>query len=106
MHIYNSRPTRRGSGFWFNVVTIVVIVYTVASILEGWALSILWRWFVVPATVFHPLSVAQAIGIAITVNMLTATSAKDENDGTFLLTLFLRPIIVLAIGWIVFQFVH
>lgn len=40
------------------------------TILEGWVLSILWRWFVAPALGLPLLTVAQAIGVALVVAFL------------------------------------
>lgn len=54
------------------LIAICILVLDVAfAVIEGFLLSILWKWFIVP--VFHilPLSVPQAIGLLLTVTLIT-----------------------------------
>lgn len=49
---------------------LLVALMVPVTILEGWVLSILWRWFVAPALGVPVLTVAQAIGFALVVAFL------------------------------------
>jgi hypothetical protein len=92
------------------VFALLGVYMVVQYLVTGWALSYLWSWFIVPQFGAGELSIAQAIGISIVVSFLTysATEAKDERtkDEQFVAMIghVLRPIMALAIGWIVHQF--
>lgn len=45
----------------------VVALLILSSVLNGWVLSILWGWFLVPTLKLPPLTVVQAIGIAMVI---------------------------------------
>ena len=84
----------------------------VSYVVNGWALSVLWTWFVSPVFSVAPLSIPQAIGFSIVVGVLTHQSKpKEEGKETSELiaeilaySVFSPPLIVF-IGWVVFQFV-
>lgn len=85
----------------------------VGAILNGWALSVLWGWFVVPLFNLPQLTIIQAIGLAMVVGFLTKdySPAKykdmtlEERIGNLIsITVFL-PIMSIAMGWLVLQFV-
>ena len=48
-----------------------VALMAVGAILDGWVLSILWGWFMVPVFHLPPLTIAPAIGIALMTGLLT-----------------------------------
>jgi hypothetical protein len=89
----------------FTFVFVVAMVAGIASvILDGWVLTRLWYWFVVPLGV-RPLGVAQAIGLAVIVRWLTGYETPTKKDtGELILTLSLRPLIVLGIGALIAWF--
>lgn len=89
------------------------------SVFRGYALSVLWGWFIVPTFDVQPLSIAPAIGIAMMVNYLTYHVTSDvgkENmyaieespnmilAKTFALD-FLKPAVIIGFGWIVHLFI-
>lgn len=85
----------------------------VSTLLNGYVLSVLWRWFMVPTLGLPALSIPQAIGIALVVGMLTHQSSqhypenKDEKTSTKVARAIepvLNPLIVLLIGWVVHQY--
>ena len=92
--------------------TLVVIVG--GSIAGGWALSIMWGWFVVPLFSVPALGIAQAVGLMCVVGMVfpksTANSDGKKKDSitviveSFVLA-FVAPFISVGIGWIVYQFI-
>lgn len=98
--------------YLFMVIALPIVV-VVSTVLYGWVLTILWGWFVMP--VFHvlPLSLVQAIGLAITISFLTRTPQRtptndDDQLATIiwsLVVLFGYPLFVLLIGWIVQMFI-
>jgi hypothetical protein len=78
--------------------------FVVAVMLEGWAISVLWGWFMVPAFGLPELRIPFAVGLALIVGMLTYRVRKDEDvpDTAHLLVHGLvTPFVFLAIGWFV-----
>lgn len=75
----------------------------VAAILRGWALTVLWGWFVVPLFGLPALGVAQAIGFSVTVGLIVHqyVPSKDKDTWAPLATTFLTPLLAVLIGWIV-----
>ena len=91
----------------------LVALVVVGSLMNGWALSTLWGWFIVPLFGVPSLTIAQAIGVAITVSTFKTTSIKspDKDEDSF--TLFAKsfllvittPLMSVGLGRIVLQFV-
>ena len=84
-----------------------LIVTPFLFMLNGLVLSKLWAWFIVsrfPA--IPPLNIPQAIGVAITVGMLTMKSyAKPKEDWYVLASgQVMGVLLTLGIGWAVKQF--
>ncbi len=79
----------------------------------GYALSVLWGWFIVPALGAPALSVPSAIGIAIVVSYMTHQYSKKnsvdiegwEATAEALAFSALKPLLTLGIGWIVKQWI-
>lgn len=89
----------------FAVILLFAGVIALSSILNGWVLSILWGWFFVPILKLPPLTVPQAIGIALVVGYFTrqkqpSSKSSDEAYETIGYA-FLAPLVTLLIGWIV-----
>ena len=90
-----------------------VILMVVSSIFNGYALSVLWGWFIVPTFGMPALGVVPAIGIAMVVSYLTHQtheSEKKDDDGigvkifkAVILSLG-KPAFTLLFGWIVHLF--
>jgi hypothetical protein len=72
-----SSPVRRPS-FLMGILYLIVaalgisaatavgaVTYVAASLLEGWVISVLWRWFIVTTFGLPALSVVAAIGVVI-----------------------------------------
>jgi hypothetical protein len=95
----------------------------VGGILDGWVLSILWGWFMVPVFHLPPLTIVPAIGIALTIGFLIKKAPRsvgeekasrpnvgkmDQEQWGFLaknLVLpWLSPFITLFFGWVVHLF--
>lgn len=90
---------------------ILVVVGTVAS---GYALSVLWGWFVVPTFELPALTIIQALGISLVVNYFTSDlqrTQEESKEKSYTKVLFnaclkivLRPLIFLFLGWVYLQF--
>jgi hypothetical protein len=53
-------------------VGIISVLLAVGALLNGWALTLLWSWFVVPTFPDLPvLSLGQAIGLGMIISFLT-----------------------------------
>lgn len=89
----------------FAIIGILVLIPFV-WMLEGWALSTLWRWFIV--TQFHAvaLTIPSAIGISIVFGLLKGTTfaAEDPKYKSFLTRVFafiITPLFAVGCGWLV-----
>ncbi len=90
------------------ILAVAVAALVVCMVIfEGYALSILWGWFVVPTFGAPELSIPVAIGIAIPIGMMTKniTPTQDGKAGEQFAQAILRPLFALGCGWIVLQFV-
>ncbi len=96
----------------FGIIVLTVILMAGAYLLDGWVLSILWGWFVVP--VFHApiLAVVPAMGISTTVGFLTYHKpAEDSKAKSTTLTMIegilyavFVPLFALLTGYIIHLF--
>lgn len=92
--------------------SIIGIVMILSSILNGWVLSVLWGWFIVPTFGAPSISIVQAIGIALVVSFLTRkTDTKDDDTrstkekfAVASIAVFIAPAFALFFGWIVHFF--
>jgi len=65
--------------------------------LNGWAASVLWRWFVVPFGA-PQLTVGWAVGLMSVLGVFVSM-APEERPGVALFMAFARPLLCLAIGY-------
>ncbi|HVB19769.1 MAG TPA: hypothetical protein VNF51_00560 [Candidatus Paceibacterota bacterium] len=95
-------------GFVFVVALIVI-----SSICNGYALSVLWGWFLVPVFHLPQLSIPTAIGIALVIGYLTKQETHDSRDdkrsfgeviSRATVMSILKPRIALLFGWVVHLF--
>ena len=88
------------------------MVMFISSILNGYVLSILWGWFIVPTLGAPTLSTVPAIGIALVVAYLTYQVSDcekvkrefSEEVERFFGLVVLRPLLTLLFGWAVHLF--
>jgi hypothetical protein len=88
-------------------VTAFAGIIAISSLINGWAFSVLWAWFIVPVFGAPPLSIPQAIGIALIVGVLFTRSGGNEKEGSAASRMFacwLSPLFLLGMGWIVKYF--
>ena len=94
-------------GVFFGVPALLAL----SVLLNGWALHILWGWFIAPVFGVPVLSIAQSIGVAMVIGFSTyqyieSTSDKNGRDrfaGAVGATV-LRPLVSVALGWVVHLF--
>jgi hypothetical protein len=96
------------------IVFVALIVTIGGSIVNGYVLSVLWGWFVVPLFQAPQLSIPYAIGISFIIKMLSGerqsnTNNKDKDMTTLisesLSFTFVVPFMILLFGWIVTLFI-
>lgn len=84
----------------------LLALWAPAALWNGYVLTVLWRWFVVPTFGVAPLMLWQAIGLTMIVGYLTHqyTSADKDGDGLKgLAMLILKPLFALFFGWLTLQ---
>lgn len=85
------------------VVAGLVGFMALAAILDGWAFTILWRWFVVPVFGLPALRVSQAIGLGLVFGLAThqyIPADKSDKWGRFTY-IWSAPLLSVLIGWFV-----
>lgn len=86
------------------MIFLLAMVLLVPLVLyEGYVLSWLWQWFVVPLSV-APITVAWAIGIVCVTSMLRQSSGGDSKWYEQLVSATLKFTILWGIGWLAHQF--
>ena len=90
------------------------ILIAISAMFNGYALSVLWGWFVVPTFGAPALGIVPAIGVAMVVSYLTYQThncKKEEKsfgetiaEGTAMAVL--KPSFALFFGWIVHLFMR
>ncbi len=90
----------------------VAFLMVFSAIFNGYALSVLWGWFVVPTFGAPALDVVPAIGIALVVGYMThqmREKKKDEQSFKQIIAhgtayAIIKPSFALFTGWIVHLF--
>lgn len=93
------------------MVTVWLFSMILSSILMGYALSVLWGWFMVPTFGLPHLAIAPAIGLSLVVHCLTVSTTYHEDERSYAEKLLysmvisvLMPLIVLSMGYVVHLF--
>jgi cell division protein FtsW (lipid II flippase) len=91
------------------IATSALLLVVISVLLEGVVISFFWRWFIIPIFGVQPITIAEALGLALFAGMFTnkkATSNKDETTSlsTVLAVSFLSPLLALGVGYIVHLF--
>lgn len=93
------------------VVSITAVVLGV--IFSGYALSILWSWFVSPTFGIVALNIPEAIGVALVVSFLAKEYPEEDKTnkksfgeimGRLFMTAIFRPAFALFTGWVITLF--
>jgi hypothetical protein len=91
---------------------IALVSWPILAIWNGYALSVLWGWFVVTTFEARPLTIPAAIGVAAVVGYLTKQDDdyidKDKTPTERIIQSIgmslIRPAFALAFGWVIYQF--
>ena len=109
--VMHSQPVNKEHIMEYLVILILTLgVTAVLSIWEGFVLMKLWGWFIVPTFGLPALTIAVAIGLALTVSFLThQMRAKTDESSTDVAARlfgygFANASIVLLFGWAVTLF--
>lgn len=101
---------KENNGFaCFGLLIFEVGSVIVASIMNGWVMSILWSWFIVPLFGLPLLSIPQSIGFALVIGILTKnqtnSNSKDKDTSTLVAEIIgygvFSPLLFLFMGWII-----
>lgn len=90
-------------------VVIGLVLIPLIAMFQGWVLTVLWGWFVVPTFRAPELSIAVAIGLTLIVDMFKGydikTQEKSTNDKLVeAIATIIVPLVFLFLGWIVHLF--
>ena len=86
----------------------------IGTVMRGWVLCVLWKWFIVPVFHITPLTIFQALGIGLLVTCLTNHSCQksdddDDDEEEVIIKVVAMgigvPLVILFIGWIIHLFV-
>jgi hypothetical protein len=94
---------------YFGWVSAIFVSLCVGTILNWWAFSLLWAWFVVPVFALPAISTGQAIGLSMFISFATyqAVDCQQSSDcaaekfGAILSLAIIRPLLTLAIALVV-----
>lgn len=88
-------------------ILMIAITYALC-VWEGFAIKVLWGWFLVPQFGFPPIGIAHAVGISVLAGLLTHQAASnagsDERTAQVLAYAAVSPLAALLVGWIVTKF--
>jgi hypothetical protein len=88
-------------------------VILIGALVGGFVVSTLWAWFVVPTFGIQPISIAQAIGLALVISAFKETKQDDadkyktffEKVAYIAIASIMSAVILLAMGWVVKLFI-
>ena len=77
-----------------------------SACLDGWALSVLWGWFIVPIFGLPVLTQVQALGVALVMGFMTKQYTQTDKDRNWegVGYAFVKPIFAVIMGWVILQF--
>ena len=94
----------------FGYVCAFIFTLIISVIADGYALSILWGWFLVPLGL-QAISITTAIGISMIFTFLTHHSSKNDDSKDFRELMvkmvgacLLKPMMAILFGWLVYSF--
>ena len=104
----------------FSKTVIVLILWAVFMLINGWVLEVIWGWFMVPIFNLPAITIVEAMGLSLVVsftfffnNILDimkakASDVKKSNDSEFLdrvildiVFIILYSVLTLGIGYLI-----
>lgn len=94
---------------YIGITTLIILAILISTITYGWTLSVLWKWFAVPILGLPPVSIMEAMGIALVIGFLSrqmpSSNIKDKSAaelfGAYLGSAIFYPFVILILGWII-----
>lgn len=91
------------------MVIVLVMIVIFSSILNGYALAVVWEWFIVPKFNLPSLSVKDAILLSAIVYSFQVTQSKNNNDKSsyskiiseIISIVFLKPLFLVVFFYVV-----
>ena len=89
------------------------IVITINALMHGYALSVLWQWFIVPVFGVGSITIPLAIGLSLAGGFLSNTGNSKGSEGRKSSDIMLEAFTMsfaksfgsIAIGWVVLRFI-
>jgi len=80
----------------------LVLLGILTTVLNGFVLTVLWRWFVVETFGLKSLTIPQALGIALVIGFLTSHYSGEDKRSILEKAIYvvLAPLFFLAIGFV------
>jgi hypothetical protein len=107
-----SDETENKAVVWILAIPGAVLLIAGSAIAEGYVISVLWGWFVVPVFHLPTLTIPYALGFgslaALLTNHKTGKEAEKEETEWWsgpLMHMLLKPWMALLFGWIVKSFI-
>jgi hypothetical protein len=89
-------------------VATLILLTPFTAFLRGYALVMLWRWFLVPTFGVHELRVVNAIGLMWLVQYVTHDSSIKRDSSQDTITIIgiaiLGPLMAVGFGWVIHLF--
>lgn len=97
---------------WMIGVPATILGLVLTAVLNGWVISCLWEWFIVPMGAPH-MPVTSALGLSIILQTLLNQESKSDSESyksyetvpQFLISLFIQiflsRLVILFMGWLI-----
>lgn len=95
-HSPMTKPTEDPTSMEISLLVFIVSIFYV--LFNGYAISVLWRWFAVPLGV-PAISVAHGIGIDLLMGLLVFKAIDLNASADDRLKVAFAPVVTLAIAW-------
>lgn len=90
----------------FIAFVVSMLLWLPIAALWGWAISLLWEWFIVPAFNLPIILMHEALGLAVVMSLLTknvdTTDTRDYVEQLVSSNIIgvLRPLLAVGVGWV------
>lgn len=98
--VWGQAVTEKTEDFWMGVAAgpVAIAIFAGGLILEGYVLSIVWSWFMVPFGL-PQISIPWAIGVSVTASLVMPTPRGKQTNWETWFALLLKPLLILLIAW-------
>lgn len=86
-------------------ITVTGITF-ISMTLRGWAITIVWRWFIASRFELPQLRIPEALGLGLVISLLAPSPDRDPKVtySERLASALTLPLVCLGIGWIIHFF--